>query len=101
MLIGREDRFNGYHNILRNLYHRTRDEFQRSPSIRHIGGQIWADQVHFSVFSPRKKYLELFSIHYVIATLKQNCMRNFDQIDEMNGRQKFESYRLLHLSIQS
>ena len=52
-------------------------------------------------FFAKQKYLKLFSIHYVIKTLKQDCMRNFGQIDEMNGRQKFESYRLLHLSIQS
>ena len=37
--------FYGYHEILRNLYDKTRLEFKRSPSIRHIG----RNQVHFPV----------------------------------------------------
>ena len=47
-------RIHAFHEIFRNIYDRTRVEFKRSLSIRHIGGQVWADQVHFPVFLASK-----------------------------------------------
>ena len=35
--------FHLFQEMLRNLYDRTRVEVIRTPSIRHVGGQVWAD----------------------------------------------------------
>ena len=44
-----------YVQLLRNIYDRIRVEFNRSPSIRHTVGQIWADKVHFPGFFAKHK----------------------------------------------
>ena len=46
--------FNLFQEILGYLYDRTGVEIIRTPSIRHVGGQVWADIVGFIDFMPSK-----------------------------------------------
>ena len=55
MLIKKKGRsFYSFQEILGNLYDRTGVEAIKTPSIRHVGGQVWADLVRFIKFLASK-----------------------------------------------
>ena len=72
-----------------NLYDRTRVEVIRTPSIRQVGGQVWADLGGFIVFFPKQKQLEPFNTQFVVRPLKLVFMLNFSQISEVKWPRLF------------
>ena len=89
MLRKRVDFLNLFQEIVENLYDRTRVEVIRTPSIRQVGGQVWADLGGFIVFFPKQKQLELFNTQFVVRPLKLVFMLNFSQISEVKWPRLF------------
>ena len=89
MLRKRVDFLNLFQEIVENLYDWTRVEVIRTPSIRQVGGQVWADLGGFIVFFPKQKQLELFNTQFVVRPLKLVFMLNFSQISEVKWPRLF------------